>query len=49
MATNEEIEEQNWEHLISLFKKVRVKTSFVEKPEKEPQYLDFHKEVDLKR
>jgi hypothetical protein len=35
--------------LISLFKKVKVTTSFVEKLEKEPGYLEFLKEVDLKR
>ena len=49
MATIEETEEQEWDHLISLLKKVKVATSFVEKLEKEQWYLEFQKEVDLKR
>jgi len=49
MATKEETEEQNWEHLISLFMKVKVTTSFVEKLKKESGYLEFQKEVDIKR
>jgi len=49
MTTKEEMEEQKWENLISSFKKIKVSTSFVENLEKEPWYLDFYKEVDLKR
>jgi len=49
MATREETEEHEWERLISLFKKVKVSTSFVEKLEKELGYLEFQKGVDLKR
>jgi hypothetical protein len=49
MEIREEIEEHEWEHLISLFKKVKVMTSFLEKLEKEPRYLEFQKEIDLKR
>jgi len=36
-----ESEEQEWELLISLFKKVKVTTSFVDKLEKEQGYLNF--------
>jgi len=49
ITTREETEEEEWEHLVLLFKKVKVKTSFLEKLEKEPLYLEFQKEVDLKR
>lgn len=49
MATKEETGEQEWEHLISLFKKVKVTTSFVDKQEMEPGYLEFQKEIDRKR
>jgi len=49
MATKEETEEQNLEQLITLLKKVKVTSSFVEKLVKEPRYLIFQQEVDLKR
>jgi len=48
MATKEETEEQNLEQLINLLKKVKVTSSFVEKLEKEPGYLEFQ-QVDLRR
>jgi len=40
-AINEEAKEQNLEKLLKLLKKVKVTSSFVEKLEKEPGYLDF--------
>jgi len=49
MATKEETEEQNVEQLINLIKKIKVTSSFVEKLEKEPGYLEFQQEVDLRR
>jgi len=49
MTTKEENEEHNLEQLISLLKKVKVTSSFVEKLEKEPEYLEFQQEVDRKR
>jgi len=49
MATGEETEEQNLEQLVKLLKRVKVTSSFVEKLEKEPGYLEFQQEVELKR
>jgi uncharacterized glyoxalase superfamily protein PhnB len=49
MTAKEEMEEQNLEQVITLLKKVKVTSSFVEKLEKEPGYLEFQQEVDLKR
>jgi len=49
MATKEETEEQIFKQLINLLKKVKVTSSFVEKLEKEPGYIEFQQEVDLKR
>jgi len=49
MAAKEEIDEQNLEQLITLLKKMKVTSSFVGKLEKEPGYLEFQQELDLKR
>ena len=49
MAINEETKEQNLEQLVKLLKKVKITHSFVEKLEKEPGYLEFQQEVELKR
>jgi len=49
MVTKEVIEEHNLEQLITLLKKVKVTSSFVEKLEKESGYLEFQQEVELKR
>ena len=48
ITTKEETEEHNLEQLINLLKRVKVTSSFVEKLEKEPGYLEFQQEVDLK-
>jgi hypothetical protein len=49
MGNKEDMDEQNWENLISLLNKVKVTTSFVDKLEKELGYLEFQQAVDLKR
>jgi hypothetical protein len=49
MATKEETEEQNMVQLINLLKKIKVISSFVEKLEKEPGYLEFQQEADLRQ
>jgi len=40
---------KSWDNLISLLKKVKVTTSFLNKLEKELEYLEFQREVELKQ
>jgi len=49
MTTKEETEEQNLEQLINLLNRVKVTSSFVEKLETDPEYLEFQQEVDLRQ
>jgi len=49
MEIDEETENKKLEQLVRLLKKVKVTHSFVEKLEKEPEYVELQQEVELKR
>jgi len=49
IAINKETKEQDFEWLIKLLKKVNVTSSFVKNLDKNPGYLEFQQEVELRR